>query len=280
MMNYSEFKERVVAEFKNYLPETYQALDLNLRTVDKINREQEHISMFGKGITTSPSLCLDDMYQAYIDCGSFPQAMTEVAVIMVKAMEEAPQIALKDILASKDKIIYQLVNTEWNKGMLEKVPHREFLDLSIIYRILVGNSETDLRAAVINNQLAEQIGLSEEQLYALAKENTEKLLPLKIVMVPWVEDMYALTNNAGVNGAVCMLYENGLCTIAQEFDSNLYILPSSTHEIIAIPTAGELETLLDIVKLVNEEEVHPTERLSNSVYHYDRESREITLAEE
>lgn len=287
MMNYNEFKEKTVAEFKKYLPEKYKNLDLEVRTVEKTNRTLECINLIGDGRTVIPSLYIEDMYQSYVDCGYFPQAMTECAVIMVEAIEKAPQITSKDILESKDKIIYQLVNTEWNKEMLEKVPHREFLDLSIINRALIGQVETELYGAVINHALAEKMGLSEEQLYVLAKENAERILPVScmkiedLLHVDELTAMYVVTNKVSVNGAASMLYENVLHSLAEKLESNLYILPSSTHEILVVPVAEvEANVLVEMVKKINAEDVRPEERLSNSVYHYDRATGEITLAAE
>ena len=38
---------------------------------------------------------------------------------------------------ANEKIVFQLINTEQNKTFLEQVPHREFQDLSIVYKVKV-----------------------------------------------------------------------------------------------------------------------------------------------
>ena len=61
--------------------------------------------------------------------------------------------------------------------------------------------------------------------------------------------------------------------------SDLYILPSSVHEVIAVSSdMGSPEMLAQMVVEVNMQEVSLDERLSNQVYHYDKDLRKLTLA--
>ena len=71
--------------------------------------------------------------------------------------------------------------------------------------------------------------------------------------------------------------------LAEKIGQNLFILPSSIHEVIAVPAeiAGKnLTNLIEMVQEVNMGSVELGERLSNSVYHYDRTARKVTLAAE
>ena len=67
-----------------------------------------------------------------------------------------------------------------------------------------------------------------------------------------------------------MLYESVLERFAMEFNSDLYILPSSVHEVILIPCSlsPTIEELTCMVREINRTEVSETERLSDQVYHY------------
>ena len=82
-----------------------------------------------------------------------------------------------DLQAAKDNIIFQLVNTIQNEDMLQKMPHREFQDLSIIYRWVVSMDEKGFSSTMINNNLAKELGMGEEQLFKAAAENTRRILP-------------------------------------------------------------------------------------------------------
>lgn len=61
------------------------------------------------------------------------------------------------------KIIFQLINTERNKSLLEDMPHRELEDLSIIYRAFVGNKDDVIGSITITDSIAESLKLTEEE---------------------------------------------------------------------------------------------------------------------
>ena len=97
--------------------------------------------------------------------------------------------------------------------------------------------------------------------------------------IPPEADMYVISNETRINGAVSMLYETELHELAEKLGSDLYILPSSIHEVIAVSaTGGDPEELAQMVEDVNMGQVEIGERLSNQVYHYDKNLRQLTLA--
>ena len=76
-----------------------------------------------------------------------------------------------------------------------------------------------------------------------------------------------------------MLYEDKLHNLAVELNNDLYIMPSSTHEVIAVSASmGDPYELAEMVAEINMEQVALDERLSNQVYHYDKDLRKLTLA--
>ena len=90
-------------------------------------------------------------------------------------------------------------------------------------------------------------------------------------------NMWVISNERKINGAVTMLYEDKLHSLAESMGTDLYILPSSIHEVIAVSTeTGRPEELAQMVSETNRHEVRPGERLSNQVYHYSRNMRTIT----
>ena len=82
-----------------------------------------------------------------------------------------------------------------------------------------------------------------------------------------------LTNNCGTMGASVLLYDNILCDLAERIKSDLYILPSSVNEVIAV---GAFNTdpgqLIDLVRHVNATDVAEGEVLSDNIYYYSRSS--------
>lgn len=76
-----------------------------------------------------------------------------------------------------------------------------------------------------------------------------------------------------------MLYEDKLHSLSMKLEDDLYILPSSIHEVLAVPASmGTPESLAEMVSEVNMNEVSLDERLSNQVYHYDKDLRKLSLA--
>lgn len=61
-----------------------------------------------------------------------------------------------------------------------------------------------------------------------------EIADMMIAEMPEDQQMYVISNDKGINGAVSMLYEDGLHDLAEKLGSDLFILPSSVHEVIAI----------------------------------------------
>lgn len=201
----------------------------------------------------------------------------------------------------KDSIILQLVNTEKNRALLKTCPSRLFLDLSIIYKIQMCKGNTKVAQAMVDNSMAEALGMDEEALYQAAIKNTRELLPPVVASLKGMVDelcaqesvalpplelgqkelsMYVLTNDAGIGGAAVLLYTEELDGLARKLGEDIYILPSSRHEVIAVPAyEGTLDYLKQIVFDVNRTEVHPEDRLSDQVYYYNRDEQTVVIAE-
>lgn len=67
---------------------------------------------------------------------------------------------------------------------------------------------------------------------------------------------------------------------ADKVGSNIYILPSSIHELIAVPASVADENyLIDVVRMINRTELKSKDVLSDSIYHYDREKGKLEVIE-
>ncbi len=305
MMDYEIFKEVVKEGFLSYMPKGYQDMEVRVAPVDKVNRKLDGLSLLAKNEKSviSPTLYIDDMYVKYLKTEDLQATLRDAAEAMDEAFREAA-IPPLDISTAKDNIIFQLVNTMQNEDMLKNLPHRDFQDLSIIYRWVVGVEQQGLSSVVINNHVAESLGMGEEQLFRAAAENTRRILPpvvqsmnevmrdmfvadgmpmeLADLMVGEQEPettLWVISNERKIDGAASMLYEDKLHSLAEKVGTDLYILPSSIHEVIAVSVEmGEPEELAQMVSEINMDQVDLSERLSNQVYHYDKDLRRITLA--
>ena len=305
MMDYELFKDVVAEKFLSYMPKGYQGMEVKVVPVEKVNRKLDGLNLWmqDREGMASPTIYIKDIYEEYLKTGDVQECLQNAADALDRVFREEP-IPPLDLRNAKDNIIFQLVNTIQNEDMLQKMPHREFQDLSIIYRWAVGVNDKGISSAVIHDGLAKELGMDEEQLFKAAAENTRRILPPVIKsmneviremfladgMPPSMADLmigemapqqtlWVITNEFGTNGAVSMLYEDKLHGLAENLESDLYIMPSSVHEVIAVSVEmGEPEELAGMVAEINMSQVELGERLSNQVYHYDKDLRKVTLA--
>ena len=305
MMNYEIFKEVVKEKFLDYMPEKYKGMEVVISPMEKVNETLDGLNLREEGRHISPTIYVNDMYRKYQNNGDLEQTIRGACDVMERGFKEMPPINIDSICKdAKEKIVFELINTTQNESYLKQLPHREFQDLSIVYKVMIKEDENGIQSTKVTNTLAERLGMSEEDLFKCAAENTRRLLPptvrsmndvmremfvkdgmpeeiaeMMIGEIPPEQTMWIISNSRGINGAVNMLYENELHELAENLGSDLYILPSSIHEVLAVSSdLTSPEELAEMVVQVNMEEVSLNERLSNQVYHYDKDLRKLTLA--
>ena len=97
--------------------------------------------------------------------------------------------------------------------------------------------------------------------------------------MPPTQQMYVISNSKKVNGAASMLYVDELFELSKKIGTSLYILPSSVHEVIAVSTEmGNPETLSEMVREVNDTQVSEEEQLSDHVYFFNADTKELKIA--
>ena len=85
----------------------------------------------------------------------------------------------------------------------------------------------------------------------------EEMADMMVGEMPPERSMWVISNGKqGVNGAISMLYEDKLHKLAENIESDLYILPSSVHEVIAVSAdMGEPDELAQMVNEINTDQV-------------------------
>ncbi|MCR4672773.1 MAG: DUF5688 family protein [Lachnospiraceae bacterium] len=91
-------------------------------------------------------------------------------------------------------------------------------------------------------------------------------------------DIYILSSSLRTYGASALYYPGVTEKISWLLGGSYYVLPSSVHEVLIvpdpIPAAGlDGESLSEIVRLVNEQELEPSDLLSYRVLYYDSEKK-------
>ena len=263
--------------------------------------EMDGLVIMEKGKDLAPTIYLDSFYELYTNGENIKNIIRQIEVIYEQNKNNVTFDVniLKHFDTIKDKIVYKVVNYRSNEKLLEQVPHKRILDLAVVFYCLLDNEYGRSATALIYNNNLKNWNVTIDDVYKAALKNTPDLLHSKIssmaalfekcgVNVDGEEvdlkdyvpsDMYVLTNESKLNGAACILYENVLYDFAQKLGADLYILPSSVHEVILLPKLSmfEKDELVNMVKEVNTEGVAADEVLSDHVYEYNRTERLITM---
>ena len=263
--------------------------------------EMDGLVIMEKGKDIAPTIYLDSLYELYTNGENIKSIIRQIELIYEQNKNNVTFDVniLKHFDTIKDKIVYKVVNYRSNEKLLEQVPHKRILDLAVVFYCLLDNEYCRSATALIYNNNLKNWNVTIDDVYKAALKNTPDLLHSKIssmaalfekcgVNVDGEEvdlkdyvpsDMYVLTNESKLNGAACILYENVLYDFAQKLGADLYILPSSVHEVILLPKLSvfEKDELVNMVKEVNTEGVAADEVLSDHVYEYNRTERLITM---
>lgn len=312
-LNYEEFKGKIKDDIKDYMDEKYKDCGVVIRKVNKTNREVDGLNFYDiPGLkNATPTIYVNNLYEEYERTGKYEEVIRIAAETMergIKSFNDEIKAELLDTSRLKDNVFFTLINAEQNKELLKTVPHREFEDLAIVYRWNLGNDSLGTYTNLVDNDLAKKEGLTENDLYNAANKNTKELFPIlvknmneviseiifgdselsgemeeefKEVMMETQDErsMYVITNESKLFGAASMLYEEPLHELAEKIESDLYILPSSIHEVIAVSADfGSPDEWAEMVYEINMDQVDINDRLSNQVYCYDKDLRTLRLA--
>ena len=279
-LDYEQFKVVLATKLEELLLKSKKPYGYKKQVVHKVNQDLDSISLIGENIKMSPTLYFNNMYDYYIDAAA---SVEELALKAFETMlEGVNQTEITEELPDKDKFIenifFQVINTEKNKTLLLEVPHREYLDLSIIYRYAVNISDNDIATTTINYILMDEFKLTEEELYEAAYKNTRRLLKPKVTS-PGITGFYMLSNDLNIFGANGILYKDIIAKEAKKLNTDIYLIPSSIHEFLIQPVSNILKPkdLKEIIKDANEHVIDPEDYLSDSLYIYKLETDTIEV---
>lgn len=187
-------------------------------------------------------------------------------------------------------------NLEKNREYIEhtQIVFKERLNLA--YSCFVEfpeDEEGDSAQVNITQGLLELWGVSEQEIFEAAERNAifniksmreviEELIKNKVGVEADLEEktiMYVISNEKRHRGAAGLFQTELLEKHAEELDDNLYIIPSSLHEVILVKEddAPPVEVLKDMVHEVNETQVNIEDYMSDNIYYYDREKKELKI---
>jgi len=291
-MNYEEFKTRVMEEFPDYLEGGRKRYDFREIHVTKINERLTGITVSPKTESRSaaPTFYLEPLYERYQSCNDFEAVMERQADAIRQSFDMYPpdvaELSGETIL---ENAVFEIISRDGNEEYLRDVPHRNFLDLAIVYRRIVRIDCNGVMSFMIDNDMCEAFDISESDLFGTAEKNTRKFFPPVFVGMrdllfemsgkdpepatcPREKNVMVVTNKYHFLGATAMLYGECFKEYAKKWDCDIFILPSSIHELVILPVTNEdrVDHLIDMVREINATVVDDRDILSDSVYLYSK----------
>lgn len=114
------------------------------------------------------------------------------------------------------------------------------------------------------------------------REMMAKILEVDINSLPAKPVQAIVTNKEKMFGAINIYNEDCIKQVQDILGTkNFYVLPSSVHEVICVPTEGNIiDVLLKMVTEINQTQVTPEEQLGDFVLYYDGDTRQLVKVAE
>jgi hypothetical protein len=307
-MKYQDFCEIMKATVQSLLGDDY---NVRLVQTDRLNGlTLMSLVILKKEENIAPNIYLEPFYSEF-------QVNSQIDIIANKIITKylltgqetgLAGLPFTDYNAINNRLFCKLINYDRNHSILNNAPHIKFMDLAVVFCILVKNDSSGYASVTVKNELMDLWAVTVEELYEKALENTPVLFestvqPMEDVirgilgaedqlieednsMDEFISDvlsdqyascsnssMFVAGNKNGLGGASWLLQRNELQALSHKLGSSLYILPSSVHELIVVPCSDRISknALLSMVQEVNSTQVAPEEFLSNNVYLYTME---------
>ena len=187
-----------------------------------------------------------------------------------------------------ENVTYKLINKQRNAKKLESVPHKDILDLAATYKVTYNAEDGRNIVIELDNETIETVNVSLDELDAAARKNSSKhgfiVMSMPYLGIASEEEetiMHVITNPECHEGAIAMLYKDCLAKVAEVYDDNVIILPSSIHEIIVMPETQVKTHLSDLKEIIfgvnNEDCIAEDEVLGDLPYRFDKTTGELSI---
>lgn len=240
-------------------------------TQEVIRAGNRYLGMYLKkdGVPT-PVVNLDMLYERYRDTEDIDDCIDYVIEVLTTEVDPPYDV-------------HNIVNWDWVKGrlylrLIGKMTDGICRPVADMYQVPYvqfdnrGNSNVQ-----VTPQLLAAWDVSIDEVFDQAESNQELFRPALIDNLADVMGIkeevpiYIVTTINKVFGAGAILYSDTAIKLRSLLGGDFYILPSSVHEMLVLPKSmvNDTQGLLAIVAAVNNENVAPSDKLTDSVYTYD-----------
>lgn len=315
MYTYNQFKALMKQKIGTYL-ETEERTILSVDAGTKISNNNQLFDSFSiklicrdKIVNSVPEIDVLSAYTKYRETGNFDAAMVYAASKFNLQMENIPEMDIskfESVSYILNNCFIRLVNRSTNENLIDYCPHKSFLDLEQVYRVMIYQTEDGMASYQVTNDLLERTGISPEVLYEAAYKNTREKMPVKSIKLSDYlrdklikqgmdenkayeeipdSDEIILSNDKFCYGATSIIYPDVLQEISEEYGCNFAIIPSTVNQcmvtqLLEDAVEDQIAFLSEIVREVNISTVNKEEQLSNEVYFYDKSTRQLSMVAE
>lgn len=314
-MNFEAFMESIKKHIKEYLPESYQDAQVTIREQQKLNNRYMGLTVIRPGDDRIPTINLTDLYRQSYENPRFriTDVLEQISQIIQREPERFDVSRLTQYEEAKKHLFMRVSNADKNAQVLGGVPFVEREDLAITFHIAVEENEAGRASAIVTNNMMENFGVTRNQLYKDALENSSFIAPVmidnlgelvgrmeieemeargaseeeirkaeeRIYVESQYNPMFVVTNETLLYGGSAIFYPGVMDQLGEVLNGDFFILPSSVHETLVVPDNGRISCheLKAMVMDINEKEVAPEDRLADEVYHYDTRDHVFEKAE-
>lgn len=267
---------------------------VELQEVTKVNLSLDGLTIRKRNESIAPTIYLNQYFNQFND----GRAMDNIVQDIIRVYENNQPENIMDVFKTEDfydfdkmkeKIVLKVINTERNLDLLEQVPYldMEGLGLSVVFYVSLMTGEQSA-GILIKNEHLKLWEKTVSDLTSLAEINTNRMHAFTIKsmnevlsgMFGFEEDLipedvpalYVLADENKTFGASQLYLKNKIREFAKQQDCDVYILPSSIHELLLLRADFpnfEPSYLKEMVYEVNATQVSEEEFLFDGAYKFE-----------
>lgn len=291
-MNYTQFKEEIQKRITAFLPDRFRGYHVEIKPVVKNNGVLKDRLIIRGNELMPPPIYLKEYFDCYKDGETLEYVLGKITDAYERDYDAAREFGIEILQYEnvKEHLTVAACNAEMNVELLKNTPHEIREDLALVYHIRQQHRKGETKTVLVDNQLLElwKIGaetLKEDAWKSMKTENMPCFRSIQEILGGLFRseglsrDLYVLTNQDEMLGAAYMFDTDTMGGIAEKLGKSLIVLPSSIHETIIIPEGNdvEVEEMQMMVKSINGTELEPEDILSNQVYHFDKDTQELSI---
>ncbi len=156
---------------------------VDVRTVEKMNESYEAITVKPDGSNIGVNLNANELFKEYEQGKSIDCIASTAAEFANRSLHSGPDFdidSFNDYGKMKEKLTMEVVSSERNADLLQKVPHKDIEDMSVVYRFELTQTDEGRTSVLVTNRMIEQYGITAEQLHVDALSNAQEFKPIVI----------------------------------------------------------------------------------------------------